>query len=151
MTESVDTTNQSTVREIDNSTFYNRVQDTTTVEFSFVISVLLLLVASFLKYFITNLSTKKEWWLFSVEFPIDLCLVILTLIVTLYIKENMGGALIFLTVAIIIIILCCISRRAAMKHFDSSDSKSLWTGVGYTVLTIFLSIAYCAIIYHVII
>lgn len=95
MTESVDTTNQSTVREIDNSTFCNRVQDTTTVEFSFVISVLLLLVASFLKYFITNLSTKKEWWLFSVEFPIDLCLVILTLIVTLYIKENMGGALIF--------------------------------------------------------
>lgn len=151
MKEVIDSVNYSTVKDIDSNSFYNRVQDTTTVEFSFVISVLLLLVASWLKYFITNFSTKKEWWLFTVEFPIDLCLVILTLIVTIYIKVNMGGALIFLVLAIIIMILCCMSRRAAMKYFDATNVKSIIIGVVYTFLTLVLAIGYCSIIYYVII
>ena len=70
--------------------FYSRVEDYTSVEFALLASFISLCIASALKYFISNPSSLKEWWLFSIELPVDTCLVILTLISTLYIKDHIA-------------------------------------------------------------
>ena len=58
--------------------------------YSFVISLVLLFIISLLKYFIINKSQKKEWMFMLLELPIDVCVILITIIVTGFIRG--GGA-----------------------------------------------------------
>ena len=136
--------------EIDKVTFYSKVEDLSSVEFALLASFISLVIASIFKYFISNYATSKEWWLFFIELPIDSCLVILTLISTVYIKYHIGWGVIYLLSTIGVISICSITRRKAMKFNNRTDEYSLKKSVCYSILTIFISLIFCGWIIYVI-
>ena len=94
-----------------------------TLTFSFYISLLLLLLISFLKYFIQRKSELKEWWLMMLELPIDVCVILITIIVTGYMRgvngvvdeKNAAIGVFLIFASLIISVICCYLRRVAMN------------------------------------
>ena len=131
--------------------FIDRITDHGSIEFAFWISIILLILVSFWKYFISKEAEKQDWWQLAVEMPIDLCLVVLTLIVTLYIRTNLGGGILFLALTCIVITICCMLRRHALKTFTPTNKKILTTSFFCTCFTIIIAVAFTIWIYYVIV
>lgn len=99
------------------STFWETMKHPDTLAYAFWLSVSLLVLVSLLKYFISKESERKDWGYFILEFPIDVCLVVITIIITGYMKnENMPLGIIFVILSLIISIFCCIMRRFSLKY-----------------------------------
>jgi len=141
--------NNLTIETVVESGFLDKVQDYTTTEFAFWISVVLLLMASFLKYLVSHINTQKDWGHLIIEFPVDLCLVMLTILVTIYLKTNIGGGIFLIIITILTILICCHFRRKSMDYSDKTDSfgKSFI----YGMLTVLFAVALTGVVYNIII
>lgn len=121
------------------------------IESAFLISIFLLIVASLLKYCISKETTREEWYMMAIEFPIDLCLVVLTLVVTLYLGDNVGWGIFMTIVTILVMIVCCICRRLAIKYNTRTETcKKVISWVCY-IVSVIGSVIYSLWIYHVIV
>lgn len=101
------------------------------LSYAFWLSVFLLLLISLLKYFISKESEKSDWGFLILEFPIDVCLVVITIIITGYMKgENMPLGIILVIMTLVISIFCCILRRCSMNYsyMDGNLIKTLLFG-----------------------
>lgn len=129
--------------------FWVRVQDTSTTEFAFWISVALLLVCSILKYVVSHDDTMRDWGHLIIEIPVDLCLVVLTILVTIYLRSNIGGGIGCIILSIFILVVCCITRRKSMAYSERTDMfwSSFWMGA----ITIIASLVLTTFIYNVIV
>lgn len=97
--------------------FWESLKHPDTLAYSFWLSVLLLVLVSLLKYFVSKESDKRDWGNFVLEFPIDVCLVVITIIITGYMREeNMPLGIIFVILSLIISIACCMFRRFSLKY-----------------------------------
>ncbi len=62
-------------------------------------------------------SEKKDWGNFILEFPIDVCLVVITIIITGYMQgENLAIGMLLVVVSLIVSVICCMLRRKSIKH-----------------------------------
>lgn len=129
--------------------FWERVQDTTSTEFAFWISVGLLVVCSILKYVVSHNDTLKDWGHLFIEIPVDLCLVVLTILVTIYLRSNIGGGIACIILTILSLVICCITRRKSMIYSEKTDKfwNSFWMGA----VTVIVSLVLTTFIYSVII
>lgn len=99
--------------------------------YSFVISLVLLIIISSLKYWILNESKKKELMFMLLELPIDVCVILITIIVTGFIRgggqsidqEKVSTGIILVFVSLLISIGCCFLRRLSM---GLSYSEKMW-------------------------
>lgn len=81
------------------------------LSYAFWLSVFLLLLVSLLKYFISKESEKSDWGNLVLEFPIDVCLVLITIVITGFMKgENMSLGIILVIATLVVSIFCCIFR-----------------------------------------
>ena len=97
--------------------FIESLKKSDTLAYAFWLSVGLLVLISLLKYFISKDCEKKDWGNFILEFPIDVCLVVITIIITGFMKEpNLSFGIILVVASLIVSILCCIFRRASIKY-----------------------------------
>lgn len=65
---------------------------------------------------------------FILEFPIDVCLVVITIIITGFMKEpNLSFGVILVVFSLIISIICCIFRRISIKYsYDENINYKPW-------------------------
>ena len=89
---------------------------------AFWLSICLLLLISLLKYFLSKESERSDWGNLVLEYPIDVCMVIITILITGFMKdENMAIGILLIVISLIISVICCICRRHAIKY--SYDEK----------------------------
>lgn len=131
------------------SSFWERVQDTSTTEFAFWISVGLLLVCSILKYVVSHNDTIKDWGLLFIEIPVDLCLVVLTILVTIYLREHIGAGIGCIILTILALVICCITRRKSIIYSEKTDK--FWSSFILGAITVIVSIVLTTFIYSIII
>ena len=83
--------------------FVESLKQSDTLAYAFWLSVGLLVLISLLKYFISKDCEKKDWGNFILEFPIDVCLVVITIIITGYMKDaNLSYGVILVIMSLII-------------------------------------------------
>ena len=102
------------------------------LSYAFWLSVFLLLLVSLLKYFISKESEKSDWGNLILEFPIDVCLVVITIVITGFMKgENMSLGIILVIVTLVVSIFCCIFRRCSMpySYMDDKLTRTLLFGL----------------------
>lgn len=106
--------------------------------YSFAISLVLLIIISALKNWILNESKKKELMFMLLELPIDVCVILITIIVTGFIRgggESIDGAkvsngLILVFVSLLISIGCCFLRRLSMSlSYSEKMCRYILSGV----------------------
>lgn len=116
------------------------------LSYAFWLSVCLLVVISLLKYFMATSSHKKDWGNFILEFPIDVCLVVITIIITSYMQgENFSIGMLLVVISLIVSMLCCILRRQSIKH--SYDEGKRIAMALYAFGDIFLAIGWIRFVY----
>lgn len=110
--------------------------------FAFAISLTLLVIVSLLKYWILNESKAKEWMFFFLEIPIDVCVILTTIIITGFMRGT-GGAIdekraatgvVLVFCSLIISMICCFIRRAAMKLSYAEKAKHYFLSAVCSIL-----------------
>lgn len=121
-----------------------------TLSYAFWLSVFLLIVISLLKYFMAKDCEKKDWGNFILEFPIDVCLVLITIIITGYMQGTYFAlGMLLVIVSLIISIVCCILRRESIKYSFEENTKLKMFFFGF--LDILISSAWISTVYIIII
>jgi hypothetical protein len=128
--------------------FWKSLQNYESRQFAFWTSVGLLIIVSILKYFLSKECNRAEWGYLLIEMPIDLCLVILTILVTTYLAQNLGGGILLIIMTIIVIVLCCITRRLSLNYAKATDKFSY--SLFYGFLTIAMSLIISSFVYYII-
>lgn len=105
--------------------FFESLKNPATFLYAFWLSVFLLLLVSLLKYFLSKECERKDWGFLLLEFPIDVCLVVITIIITGFMRgENLGFGALLVIMSLIISVFCCILRRNAIKHSYNENTMS---------------------------
>ncbi|WP_347296873.1 hypothetical protein, partial [uncultured Bacteroides sp.] len=92
--------------------------------YAFWLSVALLVFMSLLKYLVSKESERKDWGLLALELPIDLCLVVITVIITGFMKEpNFALGIVLVVISLVVSIICYHFRQCSIRH--SYDEKGL--------------------------
>lgn len=126
--------------------FVESLKQSDTLAYAFWLSVGLLVLISLLKYFISKDCEKKDWGNFILEFPIDVCLVVITIIITGYMKDaNLSYGVILVIMSLIISIFCCMFRRLSIK--SSYDEKLRIKTLIYGILDILIASIWIFIVY----
>lgn len=106
--------------------------------YSFAISLVLLIIISALKNWILNESKKKEFMFMLLELPIDVCVILITIIVTGFIrgggesinKEQVSNGIILVFVSLLVSIGCCFLRRLSMSlSYSEKMGRYILSGV----------------------
>lgn len=124
----------------------NSLRNPESLIYAFWLSVFLLLIISSLKYFIAKESEKRDWGNFVLELPIDVCLVVITIIITGYMQgTNLAIGMLLVLFSLLVSIACCIFRRISIKH--SYDEGVKGKMVIFGILDIFLALGWVFFIY----
>lgn len=114
--------------------------------FSFWVSVILLIIISLFKYFIAKECEKKDFGNFILEFPIDVCQVVIAIIATGIMKEpSLNVGVILLLTTFLISAICCIFRRYAIKYSYRENCKWIFLLLGSA--DVMLALVWTTIIY----
>ena len=126
--------------------FTNGLKDSESLSYAFWLSVFLLILISLLKYFISKESEKKDWGFFILEFPIDVCLVVITVVITGFMKgENVSLGVIIVIATLVVSILCCLFRRGSINY---SYKEGKWPQtVGCAILDIVVAVGWTYFVY----
>lgn len=117
--------------------FLNNIGGFESLTFAFVVSLMLSVIIALLKYWILNESKGKEWMFMFLELPIDVCVILITIIVTGFMRGSNGAiyekkaatGVILVFCSLIISIICCFLRRASMKLSYSEKRKYFYYSV----------------------
>lgn len=106
------------------SNFIESLRNPDSLSYAFWLSVSLLLLISLLKYFMAKNSGRKDWGNFILELPIDVCLVVITIIITGYMRgTNLAIGVLLVVLSLIESVICCIFRRNSIKHSYEEGRK----------------------------
>lgn len=106
----------------DISNFLNSLDVINSIGFAFWFSTILLIVVSFIKYFINHESGTKDWVEFVMEVPIDTCSIIITVIASMYLYLHTGKGIMLIMVTVGVASLCSYLRR---KSIDNGISEKI--------------------------
>ena len=120
----------------------------TTITFGFAISVILLLLISFLKVHISNKADKSEFLFMFVEMPIDVCVIIITTVATGYMisgsepvdVKRVRDSLFLILVSLVVAAACCGIRRQSLKQSENKGSKNIIYSVLWGCSNIFIGV-----------
>ena len=113
--------------------------------YAFWLSVALLVFMSLVKYLVSKESERKDWGLVALALPIDLCLVVITVIITGFMKEpNFALGIVLVVISLVVSIICCHFRQCSIRH--SYDEKGLKVYL-FGILDVILAIAWICFIY----
>lgn len=113
---------------------------------AFWLSVFLLLLVSLLKYFLSKECERKDWGFLLLEFPIDVCLVVITIIITGFMRgDNLEYGAFLVVMSLIVSVFCCILRRSAIKQSYSEYTMS--KAYIYGLLDILIAIVWIGWVY----
>ena len=121
-----------------------------TLFYSFWVSFLLLIIVYLLKYFISKECVRKDWGYIILELPIDVCLILITVVVTGYMKgETFASGVVLVLISIIISFFCCLFRRLSIKHLY--DEKSLCKAWLWGIFDVVIAAFWISVVYNSII
>ena len=124
----------------------NSLRNPESLIYAFWLSVFLLLIISLLKYSIAKECEKRDWGNFVLELPIDVCLVVITIIITGYMQgTNLAIGMLLVLFSLLVSIACCIFRRISIKH--SYDEGIKGEMVIFGILDIVLALGWVFFIY----
>lgn len=104
---------------------------------AFLLSAMLLLIISILKYALNHKCEKKDWGNLVLEYPIDVCSIIVTIIFSSFIvKDNHTAIYILVAISCLVSVICCLLRRSSI---NSSYSDKLGCCIVYAFLDILLA------------
>ena len=127
--------------------FIESMKNPKTLAFSFWVSVILLIIISLFKYLISKECVRKDWGDMLLEFPIDVCLIIITVVITGYMKgDTFASGVVLVLISIIISLFCCLFRRISIKHSYNENNK--WKSIMWGFLDIFLAIFWISTVYY---
>lgn len=128
------------------SNFIESLRNPDSLSYAFWLSVSLLLLISLLKYFMAKNSERKDWGNFILELPIDVCLVVITIIITGYMREtNLAIGVLLVVLSLIVSVICCIFRRNSIKH-SYVEGRKICMFV-YAFLDIVIASAWISLVY----
>lgn len=120
------------------SYFRGLFEELSPMRYAFWLSVLFVVIISALKYSVCTSAGTKDLVKFSLELPIDVCALLLTLILSFFIsQENLSFGFILFGISFIFIIIICIIRNKANSCYDSDRSAPT-----YWLLTLEFLIAF---------
>ena len=110
--------------EVTFDSFIESLRNPDSLSYAFWLSVSLLLLISLLKYFMAKNSERKDWGNFILELPIDVCLVVITIIITGYMRgANLTIGVLLVVLSLIVSVFCCMFRRNSIKHSYEEGRK----------------------------
>lgn len=115
------------------------------MRYAFWLSCLFVIIVSGLKYFVCTNAGKKDIVKLSLEIPIDVCALLLTLILSFFIsKENLQFGFILFAISLVCIIIICVIRNKATSLYDKDKSKPTFALLTLEIIiaTFWLFIAY---------
>ncbi len=133
--------------EINNTgpNYWEALKNPDSLFYAFWLSVALLALMSLLKYLVSKKSEQKDWGMLMLELPIDLCLVVITVIITGFMKEpNFALGIVLVVITLVISIICCHFRQCSIRH--SYDEKGVMTYV-FGILDVILAVIWICFIY----
>lgn len=93
---------------------------------------------------------RKDWGNIILEFPIDVCLIIITVVITGYMKgDTFAYGVVLVLISIIISLFCCLFRRFSINH--SYDENNKWKSMLWGFLDISVAVFWVSIVYNAII
>lgn len=120
--------------------------DMNTLPSIFILSIALLTFISLMKYFMANAPQKAEWGHFFLEYPIDICTIAITIIITYFFNLNsINHVMIIIFCTLIITLICCMLRRSAINSL--SKEKISYSPYIYGFLDMMFAIGWIVIIY----
>lgn len=125
-----------------------------TLTFAFWLSIGLLFLISLLKYWLLRENAWKEWAFMMLELPVDVCVVIITIIITGFMRSPDGTidgnkaaiGIILVVISLVISVFCCIFRRMSMKYSYSNKKKSLLLSWLCAILDIIIALLWVSAI-----
>lgn len=96
------------------------------LSYSFWLSVVLAFLISFFKYFFLKKIQASDVGNFLLEFPIDICTIATTVVITGFIKEeNLPHGIMVVVITLIVCALCCCFRRLSIEfsYIERLDYK----------------------------
>lgn len=128
------------------SVFWEVLKNPDTLSFAFWLSVGLLLLVSLLKYFVSKECDMKDWGNLLLEFPIDVCLVVITIILSGFMKgNNLGIGIVLVVISLIVSVVCCMLRRFSIKC-SYEENKKVKT-VTFAILDVILAVGWISFVY----
>ena len=127
--------------------FWEKLCDLSTIEFSFVASVIIVLIVAFLKLTVHNKATTKDAGQLLVDFAMDVCAVIITLLISVYLAKNHGYAALLILIMIGITLLCTFLRRVSMDLSQSSTGNKIWGSGVLRIICLILVLGYAYFCY----
>ena len=106
-----------------------------TITYGFFLSVFLLVFISLLKLLISHNEEKVDWWVMISELPIDICVIIITMVATSYMisvsesssaSDRIGVSAFLILVSLIIATICCYIRRTSIKISEDETKGCGW-------------------------
>lgn len=109
---------------------------------SFLVSLILLIIVSYVKYHLSKMSQKKDWIEMSLEFPIDICTIIITLYITYdYLVGNFNSLVLFLFLELLAVLFATTIRNKMIAKINSSDvSLPVWSAFGAILVEFVLAL-----------
>lgn len=114
-----------------------------TLLFAIVISLLIVFVFTLMKFCIKSRNDDKEWLILLIDYPIDYCSSLMSIIVTAYIGKHLGNGLILIFVSFIVISISCYMKRKSVEKIYSNGSN--WLVYGYAFSASLIISIYCII------
>lgn len=126
-------TNSVTLKHIPNQSGANSADKNyfTPISYSLVLSVVLLLIVSYLKYHIDKKNTAIDYCLFFLEIPIDLGNVIISVFIAYYFLVNNVNVIFIAVFAEILLMLICMTLRNTKMDLLNADEIKKWKIVLY--------------------
>lgn len=104
--------------------FIESLKNPDSLKYAFWLSILSLVVFSLFKYFSYKEGCKEDWGHLILELPIDICLVIVTILMTGYMKgENFSIGVIMVLSSLVVSFIGCIFRRKSIRHSYDEGKK----------------------------
>lgn len=130
--------------------FIELMKNSETLEYSFCISVILSIIISLLKYFFSNTVVGRDWGYMILELPIDVCLIVITVVITGYMKgETFAFGVVFVLISIFVSLLCCLFRRLSINQ--SYNEKYGWKSIMWGFFDVAVAVFWVAFVYNAII
>lgn len=128
------------------SDFRTFIESATPIRYAFWLSAIFVVIVSMLKYFVCAEAGKKDWIKLSLELPIDICALLLTLILSFFIsKENLIFGTILFGISFLFIIIICVIRNKATSYYDRNRPKPTF---GLLILECIIAFFWLVIVYN---
>lgn len=100
---------------MDIHSFFESTFNTSSLRYAFWISFFILMLISFVKYYMAKHPDPNDWTHYLLEFPVDVIALLLTVMITAVNVSTLHVEILIFIVTLLICVICCFLRRLSIK------------------------------------